>query len=255
MNAIPVPGTPALTIGKSRKSLVVADLHIGIELDLRERGIIIPSQTGEIGERLLSLCEAEGPERLIVLGDVRHNIPVPSRSEARGLFSLFERLLEVTSVEVVPGNHDGLIGELVPRGVKVHTSRGVTVWGVGLAHGHSWPSKAVMRCREVVIGHNHPSISFRDSLGLSTTEQCWLRGPVDQGKAGERYPDARGELIVMPSFTQLRSGTQVNMPDVPLLGPLLANGYADVGSMDVYLLDGTYLGKVEGLIDDRSAGQ
>ena len=46
----PLPDTPALIIKTSSNSnlLVIADLHIGFEIELTSYGIMIPSQTKRI---------------------------------------------------------------------------------------------------------------------------------------------------------------------------------------------------------------
>jgi metallophosphoesterase superfamily enzyme len=68
----------ALTIGKA---LVVADLHIGKEHVLSKQGVMIPSQTRVIEEKLVYLIEKCGVGELIILGDFKHNIPSTSMHE------------------------------------------------------------------------------------------------------------------------------------------------------------------------------
>jgi metallophosphoesterase superfamily enzyme len=74
----PVYGERALTIGKA---LVVADLHIGKEHVLSKQGVMIPSQTRVIEEKLVYLIEKCGVGELIILGDFKHNIPSTSMHE------------------------------------------------------------------------------------------------------------------------------------------------------------------------------
>ena len=62
-------------------------------------------------------------------------------------------------------------------------------------------------------------------------------------KASERYGSCPDEMVVMPAFNPLITGTPVNAPGGGKLGPLLRNGFADDDSMTVYLLDGTNLGR------------
>ena len=53
------------------------------------------------------------------------------------------------------------------------------------------------------------------------------------------------ELMIMPMFNDLLGGLPVNS-DSPksLLGPLFRSNIIDVEEFDVYLLDGSYMGKV-----------
>ena len=50
----PILNEPALFI-KSKKILVIADLHIGIESELREKGLNAASQTRNLTNHLISL--------------------------------------------------------------------------------------------------------------------------------------------------------------------------------------------------------
>ena len=50
----PIIDEPAILV-KEKKLLVIADLHIGIEKELRENGLQIPSQTNVMEQRLISI--------------------------------------------------------------------------------------------------------------------------------------------------------------------------------------------------------
>ena len=100
MEAMPIPNSPALII--DNRILVVADLHIGMERELKEAGFILPSQTENITKRLISILQDKKPEKLIVLGDLKHNIPKTSRQEWDEIPLLVETLQEyVEEVEVL----------------------------------------------------------------------------------------------------------------------------------------------------------
>ena len=53
------------------------------------------------------------------------------------------------------------------------------------------------------------------------------------------------QMVIMPTFNDLMGGLPVN-EEAPksLLGPLFRSGAVDVEDFDVYLLDGSFLGKV-----------
>src|SRR2546427_3997251 len=55
--------------------LVVADLHIGIEEELHEKGIRVPSRAEVMGRKLVELADRRGASRLVILGDVKHLVP------------------------------------------------------------------------------------------------------------------------------------------------------------------------------------
>lgn len=246
-----VPGEPALVVKAGRqKVLVVADLHLGIEGELAESGISLPSQTPKVKRRILYLIERLRPDRIILLGDVKHGVPVASWQEWRELPALLEELMKHANVEIVPGNHDGDIEGMLPRGVVLHDVRGIRLGSVGLLHGHAWPSQEVMRCKTLVMGHTHPAVEIRDRYGGRIVEPVWLKVDLERSKLPEdlRSGDRRARLVVMPAFGEMVGGAAVNRKmSEELIGPIFKSGAADVREAEVYLLDGTLLGKVRNL--------
>jgi hypothetical protein len=51
----------------------------------------------------------------------------------------------------------------------------------------------------------------------------------------------------MPTFNDLLGGIAVNEKDSELLGPIMKNNLVDMDNADIYLLDGTFLGKLADL--------
>ncbi|MEM2507972.1 MAG: metallophosphoesterase [Candidatus Hadarchaeales archaeon] len=247
-----IPGEPALMVrAGGQKILVVADLHLGVEGELAESGISLPSQTPKVKKRLLSLVERFKPDRIILLGDVKHGIPVASWQEWRELPALLEELMKYANVEIVPGNHDGDIEGMVPRGVVLHDVRGIKLGNsVGLLHGHAWPSPDVMGCKVLVMGHTHPAVEIRDKYGGRIVEPVWLKVELERSKlpkelrVGKKCP----KLIVMPAFGEMVGGAPVNRKmSEEFIGPMFKSGAANVLEAEVYLLDGTLLGRVRNL--------
>ena len=247
----PIHGAPALVIKQAGEdALVVADLHLGIESQLASRGVVLPSQIPGSKELLLKLIDQENPNRLIFLGDVKHNVPTATWQEWRDLPAFFEALAKQTDVEIVKGNHDGGIEGMVPPGVKIWGARGLVLGKrkrVGLLHGHTWPSPELLNTELIVAAHNHPAVEFRDELGGRAIEPVWLRCELEPSRLPKKLLDAvRGkppELLIMPAFGSLVGGAAINrtMPQ-ELLGPIFRA--ARIGDAQIYLLDGTHLGKV-----------
>lgn len=256
MHATPVYGAPALVVADAKERvLVVADLHLGIEGELAKRGISLPSQVPKVKVRLLELIRLQEPDRLIFLGDVKHNVPIATWQEWRELPKLFEELVKLVRVEIVRGNHDGDLGGMVPRGVIIHGARGIVLGKrkrVGLMHGHTWPSPDLLKTKLLVVAHNHPAIEFRDELGGRTIEPIWLRCKLDASRFPKKLQKGiKGdlpELLVMPAFGELIGGAAVNrtMPK-ELLGPIFRAGAVHLDDAGAYLLDGTFLGTVGAL--------
>lgn len=245
MGALPVPvfGERALHLPDDG-TLVVGDLHVGLEAELRESGIHLPSQSWRMRERLQSLISATRANRLVVIGDLKHAIPTASRDERMDLPDFFEGL--GVELDLVRGNHDVDLGVL-PSDVRVHDAGGIRLGDVGLTHGHTWPDDAVMAAPVVVTCHNHPMVMLKDELGHRHKEPCWVRAAFTD-VARERYPGMppASRLLVMPAFNDLLGGVAFNGTDRPL-GPLFGNGLADVEQARLTTLDGVDLGTVADL--------
>lgn len=240
----PVFGERALHIPAAR-AIVVGDLHVGLESDLRIAGVNLPSQTARMRARLLALLASTGADRLVVIGDLKHRIPYSTRQEARELPSFFDDF--PARVELVRGNHDVDLAGLLD--VEVHDPEGIVVGDVGLLHGHTWPSDDVMSAPLVVTCHNHPAVALVDALGHRHKEPAWIRARFTQ-VARERYarlpPGA--EVVVMPAFNELTGGTAFNGEEGErLMGPIFQNGLADVEGARVWTIDGVELGTIGAL--------
>jgi len=248
-----VPGEPAALIEGEERTLVVADLHIGFERELAQLGVNIPSQTERMFTKLRDAVFKTRPKRIVLLGDVKHGIPSITDQEWTDIPVFFERLLELgVEVEVVLGNHDGNLEPLTPRQVELHDSRGIAVEGVALIHGHAWPAKDLLKCKVLLMGHNHPVVEFRDRLGFREAASTWLSLEVTaklRSRIAEEYGIEGSEgvrikrVVVMPAFNSLLSGKPVNSERRGLLGPLLESTGFDPGEAEVYLLDGTFMGR------------
>src|SRR3989442_10204693 len=73
-------------------ALVVADLHIGLEEELREKGIHIPSRAEAMGRKLAEIASRRGASRIIILGDVKHLVPKMASRERRDRYVFFPDL-------------------------------------------------------------------------------------------------------------------------------------------------------------------
>jgi metallophosphoesterase superfamily enzyme len=104
-----------------------------------------------------------------------------------------------------------------------------------------------MRCPQLIMAHQHPTIQFIETLGERDSRQCWVRANFIPEIARKRYPDADFELIIMPTFNELCGGLAINSAEAELLGPILKNGLVDMENATIYLLDGTFLGKLKDL--------
>lgn len=239
----PLIDEPALLL-KEKKLLVIADLHIGIESELRENGLQVPSQTKIMEERLISILTKNKVGDLIFLGDIKHTIPSSTHQERSDVRNFLNVIQSYSTLHLLPGNHDGNIDRLLTSNIQLHPSDGFVFEGIGFTHGHRKPNLEVMKCEQIVIGHTHPMVMLTDRLGYRTFEQCWIRSPPLFDSLQEKYPSSpTSQILVMPSFNPLCGGIAVNKDT--LLGPF--KSLIDIDNAEVYLLDGSSLGLVKDL--------
>ena len=76
MLSLLMPHPAALIKTAGKKTMVIADPHLGWEMALQEKGIHIPSQTPKLLEKLVALLDHYKPDELLVLGDVKSTLPL-----------------------------------------------------------------------------------------------------------------------------------------------------------------------------------
>ena len=248
----PVYGIPALMVDYS---LVIGDLHIGLESHLRKKGFHLVSHTRDMIESILQAA-GDDANRLIVIGDVKDSVPGSTKQEYAEIPDFFEELFDrFDMIDLVRGNHDTEIEEFLPGEVRIHPGSGLKVGDTGFVHGHTWPSEDVMGCETLIMAHNHPAVMFRDGVGRQTTEPCWFRGSFNTDSC-DRYPVLPKRFVVVPAFNRMLGGSPVNTIGDELLGPVLNSGLLDLDNAHIYLLDGIDLGKRSDLmIESRRTGR
>ena len=250
---------PALILQeKTDKALVVADLHIGWERLLTQKGVHLPSQTPKLKQQLLDLITETKPTHLIVLGDVKDAITNPPIEQWKDIPEFFEALQRhVSEIQVVLGNHDGNLERLMPEKTKIVAASGTVFGDVGLFHGHAWPAPELLNCKSLVTAHVHPTVAIRDPMGLKITKQVFAKAPCDSQKLVKALPKNSqaqlsnvSQLFILPSFNQFLGGRPINKPKKKkeaYIGPILRSGCVNMNEAEVYLLDGTFLGTVKQL--------
>ncbi|MGD2142557.1 MAG: metallophosphoesterase family protein [Candidatus Bathyarchaeota archaeon] len=262
---------PALLVEGDERILLASDFHLGIEYELAKMGINIPYQTERFLGEFMDLVREHHPDRVLLLGDIKHGVPITSFQEKREIPRFFNSILEeVEHVDVVRGNHDANIQNLAPEEVKIHPSKGFVTgedYRIAALHGHAWPYPRLLAADLIVMGHNHPAVQLNTPLGIRITRRAWVRGEPDPEKIASTLLEQAGEdpredpletfeemfglkvkepqMVIMPTFNDMMGGLPVNS-DTPksLLGPLFRSGTIDIEDFDIYLLDGSFLGKV-----------
>ncbi|RLF20307.1 MAG: hypothetical protein DRJ68_05110, partial [Thermoprotei archaeon] len=193
--------------------LVVTDLHIGYELALQKQGIYIPKSTyTRTKSSLRTMIEEAQAEKLVILGDVKHEFGVPSDQEWIEVKDLLRWLQELgVEVHVVRGNHDNYIISILKRfGAGLHDPS-MVVDEYMLAHGHKPLEEVPDDVEVILIGHEHPAIAVKGYFGVKEKFKCFLRGDWMDRK-----------LVVLPAMSPLAGGSSVNeVPREFLLSPIL----------------------------------
>jgi len=235
---------PALLIGKA---LVITDLHLGIEYEIFKSGITVPSQVERIEKRIDKLIKQTKANHLVILGDLKHQVPNISWQEYKEIPFFLEHFSKL-KISIIKGNHDGDIERLASKDIDIYEPSGFKINDILLTHGHAWPNKKDLKAKYLVMGHVHPAIEFLTG-NFRTIEPCWLRCEVDNGKLKEKFGTKTSfkQGIVMPSFNHLIGGMAFNSKDFEPLGPLLKNEILKWKKSEVYLSDGTFLGGLQEL--------
>ena len=270
------PNPAALVKSEKTKTLLIADPHLGWETSLQEKGIHVPSQTEKILHKLTAIISKYKPQELVILGDVKYTVISSELGEWHDVPDFFAKLqTRIEDIAIVRGNHDANIEPLLPEKVRLLPATGAVIGDVGVFHGHKWPSPALLGCRALVMGHLHPVVVFRDLTGFKITRQVWMKSNCNSQalakillqKHNVKIEDSveqtlkkhyhislqAKEIFIMPSFNDFLGGRPVNEARSrekgveSLIGPVLRSEAVDVDDAELFLLDGTYLGRLNQL--------
>ncbi len=233
---------PALLIGKGNsKSLVIGDLHIGVEHKLRDKGVHLYSLASRMAQKVASLLEEFHAGRLVLLGDIKESIMYPDEVEAKAIRQFFSELSQY-SVRIVAGNHDAHLSEITGMQSESEILEG----DFALLHGHALPSEEAMSKKYMISAHNHIAISIKDRKGGIYYSKAWLVSGAGAG-AEAHYPKYNSEikLVSMPAFNDLITGTDASkFSSKENLNPMFRNRIFDYENAEVYLLSGEFAGTV-----------
>ena len=270
------PYPAALVKAQGKRVMIIADLHIGWEMALSEKGIYVPTQTPKLLRKLKTIVSEYEAEKLLILGDVKHTVAKAETGEWQDVPGFFNELKKhVPEICVMRGNHDGNLEPLLPEKIEMLPSTGIVLGDVGFFHGHQWPSPALLKCKTLVMGHIHPVVALRDLAGFRIMRQVWVRMGCDTRKLAavllqkhkrriEKSPvetlrkhyDVKpitSELFIVPSFNDFLGGKPLNEGRVRragkemTVGPILRSDAVSMGNAELFLLDGTFLGTLNQL--------
>ena len=139
MKTKPILGEAALLLQGEKKHLVITDLHVGFEDKLALNKIFVGKNTtlNEFIEKINSLIDAEKPDSLVLLGDVKSGISSITKSEWSDVPKLLAQLGNRIDTILVPGNHDANISHLIPDGITMISSLGIDRKSTRLNSSHT----------------------------------------------------------------------------------------------------------------------
>lgn len=249
---------PAILIEKPKPAIIISDIHFGFEAELGDKGIRIPSQTWKITEMLIKLIEEQNPREIIILGDLKHKIPLSSSIEWEEMPRAIQKIREIgVDVTLVPGNHDGGIKKILGNAVKYAPSSGFLIEGERrffMYHGHRWPNVDIVKSDLVFMGHLHPMVNLKTDVGSIVKKPVWMLIEGDKKNLiktfKERYSvrlkgHGRINLIILPAFNPMLTGISINsMKPEDRLWPLIRTNSFSITQAEIILLSGQNLGRL-----------
>ncbi len=211
MIAKPITNERALILGDS---LVIADLHIGIEIQYMHDGINIGPQCDFFKLKIINLLNTHELNKLIIVGDLKHKLFGVSKYEYKKITEFINELIKYCEINLIIGNHDSGIKLILPQDIKIYNY--LQINDFFLTHGHRNP---ILNNKKIIIGHNHPMVLFKYEDGKKYYEPCWLKSK---------------NLIVMPAFNHLCGYPITNRSE--LFKPM--NKFYKISDLDIHLLNG-----------------
>lgn len=182
-----------------QKILIIADLHLGYEEAMNERGVLAPrTMFAEMRKEILELLKLK-PKTIIINGDLKHEFGKISRQEWKDAGDILELLgKNKRKIILIKGNHDVILGQIAKR-KNIEAKDFFILGDICITHGH----KIFLECfdkrvKTIIIGHEHPSISLEEGV-KKEKYKCFLLGKYKNKK-----------LIVMPSFFTIFEGSDVS---------------------------------------------
>jgi len=235
-----------------KKALIIGDTHFGMEQKLLSKGIHYQDFSDGLFLKIKSMLKQTKAEKLIILGDVKEQVATLDPKTA----GILAKLNLLTELIIVRGNHDGGIegcgARIVPSGGfvfgvstcptnRARDPRERCSLGLGLVHGHSWPSDECMNADYLICAHQHPTLSIVDKSGKRHSEPVWIIAEADEGMIAQHYKsfNKKIKLVLIPAFNPL-VGAAFDPLDAHL-GPILSNKLFKIDAAIIYRLEGTPL--------------
>jgi len=217
------------------RTLILGDLHLGIEASLELDGMQLPrAQAREMKRRVDEVVRVHPPKRIVVLGDLKHEFSRNLDQEWSQVRDMLEHLGSIAEVTVVRGNHDNYLATITSR-LGLDLVDEAVVDGVHLSHGH-----IVDPGRPLVQGHEHPSARLFDGVGGYVKLPAFLY-------------HRQAQVLILPAFSPLAAGNDVS---ALLAGDVLSPGLRELDMGEAEVFGCSDIGLIRlGKVRDQSKGR
>ena len=258
--------------------LLIADTHVGYEVELLMKGVRVPRQTRRMIDHYADLVDKERAESLAIVGDIKHEIAAAVETYRDVELFVSELAERVERLLLLQGNHDGSLDKIVEklslRNVEFYDSRGTLIRtrdgkNVLLIHGNAKPRiEHLIKADYIVMGHTHPAVTIRDVVGYTVREAVIVRAELSRcevlssmfrkeeelkklGLEAENLSDTM-VLVILPCANMLITGTDVTRTLLQRSGKTILTYFRlweKIDKIEIYLPDLTYLGTLKELLE------
>ena len=194
------------------KILIIADLHIGFEESIVEKGIFPRIQTHEIITNLNKIFDnlnknhgIKKLDKIIILGDLKHEHGKISDAEWRETLHVLDFLTGKTGeIILIKGNHDNILGPIAGKR-NVRLENFYQYKDILFMHGHKEYKTAMKKkgIKILISGHLHPAVTLADEY-KKEKYKCFLLG---------KYK--RKQTYILPSFNPINRGFDLKLTPNP----------------------------------------
>jgi len=248
-----VTGMPiAVVTTKSGKKIIsIADVHLGVEIELKAKGFNVPLRTKHLANKLIDVMLRFQPDILLILGDLKHQIKGLNKEvlrEVKLFTNLLRKSMSHVKIIVVRGNHDGALRSF--DDVKVYPSSGILIDDVGFIHGNAKPNPSTLTGEVLLMGHVHPALPSK--LGGQRIWVIYHLSRKMRGRLAKRFKVEVNvkRVIIQPAYNDYLGGV-FEADSLRRLCPLF-RGLLDPLKGYVYGLDGTFIGRFSSLSSGSS---
>lgn len=195
---------------KKEKTLIMSDLHIGLEEVMHKEGFLIPKiNFSELNKRVETALKKLKPKKIILNGDIKHEFGSINREEWKNISNFLDVIKKYANVIIIEGNHDKIFRPIaLKKGIETCTYYLSEDKKIFVCHGDNIiKNNDFEKSKFIVIGHVHPAITLRDGF-RNEKFKCFLYGTWNDKK-----------IIFMPSLNFVNEGSDISRDK--LIGPFI----------------------------------